>query len=146
MIRLAQYEELPKIAELMLDVFNTKMRSLYSEDGQVSFSQLISLSSLEKRFLSHNSFYIFIENEDIKAVLELEDPCHIAFLFVGDEGKGLGKSLCLKAIENTSEEVCTVGAWSAAVSFYKKLGFIEIAEEKVVNEMPFILMAKTAKA
>lgn len=146
MIRLAKYEELAKVSELMLDVFKKKMLSQYSAQGKKIFEKLISLSSLEKRFLSDNLFYIFIEDENIKGVLELEIPCHIAFLFVKEERKGIARKLCQKSLEQTSEEIYTVGAFASAVNFYKKIGFVEVSEERLVNGMCFTLMAKTVKA
>lgn len=142
LIRLAEYEELQSICSLMKSVFKNKMQDYYTDEGIASFGVLVSLKSLQKRFLNNNLFYIYIKDEDIKGVIELESPCHIAFLFSALEKKGIAKDLCNFALKNNKEDICTVGAFSQSIAFYKKLGFIEVAEEKSLNGMTFTLMAK----
>ncbi|PHR54260.1 MAG: hypothetical protein COA44_13650 [Arcobacter sp.] len=142
MIRLGEYEDLETIAQLMLDIFEQKMQAKYTKEGQCSFKELISLNSLQKRFLSNNIFYIYTKDKDIKGVIELESPYHIAFLFSKEVHKGIGKSLCEHAFKNTKEDICTVGAFEEALGFYKKLGFIEVSETKTFHDLPFTLMAR----
>ena len=144
-IRLAEYNELALISQLMCELFHTKMQASYSKEGRKNFEAQIELAALQKRFLEENLFYIYIDYDDIKGVLELEKPCHIAFLFVKDERKGVGKNLCTIALENSTEEVCTVGVFEGAIGFYEKLGFIEVLEKKIFNAMEFTLMAKKTR-
>lgn len=141
-IRLAQFDELESISVLMLEVFQTHMQKKYSDEGQKAFIELIALSSLKKRFLSGNLFYISLDKNYIKGVLELEKPCHIAFLFVKEPGEGRGKGLCSYALEKSSQEACTVGAFEDSIGFYESLGFMKISEKRKANDMEFTLMAK----
>lgn len=142
-IRLAEYDELKKLSQLMLEIFELKMKEKYTVEAQASLLEEIALPSLQKRYLQENPFYISIEDEEIKGVLEIERPCHIAYLFVKEEKKGIAKSLCLHALSNCKEEVCTVGAFKDAVGFYKKLDFIILSQEDSTSKLPFTLMAKS---
>ena len=128
-IRLAEYDELVKISQLMLEVFDLRMKDKYTLEEQTSFLNEIELNSLQKRYLQEDLFYIYIEDEEIKGVLELERPCHIAFLFVKEERKGIARGLCLHALSNSKEEMCTVGAFKDAIEFYKKLAFMILSQE-----------------
>jgi len=141
-IRTAQYEDLEIISVLMLEVFESRMQEKYSDAGKKAFKELISLSSLQKRFLSDNLFYMSMDGALVKGVLELEKPCHIAFLFIKQERKGLGKELCSFALEKSLEEVCTVGAFEDSIGFYEHLGFSQVSKEAKVHDMAFTLMAK----
>jgi len=143
MIGLAKYEDLNTVSLLMQDVFEKKMKASYSSQGQECFSGLISLSAIQKRFLEGNLFYISIDDTDIKGVLEIEKPCHIAFLFIHEEGQGLGKELCSFALKESAELLCTVGAFKESIGFYKALGFVEVAKENTTQVMQFTLMAKS---
>lgn len=126
----------------MLDIFDLKMKATYASEAEASFVNEIALSSLEKRYFQDSLFYISIEDEEIKGVLELEMPCHIAFLFVKDERKGIAKSLCAHAFSDCNEEVCTVGAYKDAIEFYHKLDFMILSQEESAGKLPFTLMAK----
>jgi len=142
-IVLAEYEDLNAIASLMQGVFEEKMQVKYSQEGRESFQELICLSALQKRFLGENLFYIKIENGFVTGVLELEKPSHIAFLFVKDTQKGVGKELCESALRECDEAICTVGAFEDSIGFYKKLGFVALDKEGISHGMPFTLMAKS---
>ena len=141
-IRLAEYNELKLISQLMFNIFEEKMKDRYSIQGVENFKMQIKLTSLQKRFLADNIFYIYVQDGNIKGVLELERPCHIAFLFSKEPLKGIAKSLCLSALNETHEEICTVGAFKDAIGFYEKMGFVKISEEELIHEMPFTLMAQ----
>lgn len=143
MISLAKNKNLEEISLLMYDIFSSKMQNTYSQDGINSFKNDISLTSLQTRFSSNSQFYIYTKDSKIIAVLELEKPAHIAFLFSKIEGIGVAKKLCSFAQDNTSQEFITVGSYCNAIGFYKKLGFIEIDEEKTINGIAFTFMAKS---
>jgi len=144
-IRLAEYKDLESISAVMLEIFESRMQEKYSDEGKKAFRELISLSSLQKRFLSENLFYISMDGTTVKGVLELEKPCHIAFLFVKQEGKGLGTKLCYEALDKSTEALCTVGAIEESIGFYEHLGFMQVAEQREVNDMSFTLMAKVTE-
>ena len=139
MIKKAEYMDLGLISLLMHTVFMTKMQSHYGEEGKKSFLEQIELASLQKRFLQGNVFYI---SENMTAVLEVEAPCHIAFLFVQEEEQGFGKALLSQALKDTAQDICTVGAFEEAIGFYRKVGFKTISDEKIFHGMAFTLMAK----
>lgn len=145
MIRLAEYEDLEGIAQLMYFVFQQKLQDSYSDKGRSNFLELISLSSLQKRFLSQSTFFISVDEDNIEAMIEIEEPCHIAFLFSKIENRGLARSLCEYALNEQEEEICTVGSVKGAIGFYKKLGFIQVGDETIAHDMSFTLMAKSLK-
>ncbi len=141
-MRVAEYTELEKISLLMNELFDTQMKESYSPEGKHLFLEEISLEGLQKRFSESSVFYI---NEELNAVLELEKGSHIAYLFSKNVGQGNAKQLCEAVFKIAQEEVITVGAFSEAIGFYEKLGFIKVKEEQTVNEMTFTLMARLAK-
>ncbi len=145
MIRLAEYEELAVLSRLMKDLFSSKMQESYSEEGKSSLGLQLELSALQKRFLGKSLFYLYYDNGDIKGVLEIESPRHIAFLFVKEEGRGIAKALCNRAFGNMGEGVSTVGAFGKAIGFYTAMGFEKVSEEKIFHGIPFTLMAKQLK-
>ena len=141
-VRLAEFEDLEEISRLMIEVFSSQMQAFYNEEGGASLLRLLSLRSLQKRFLEDNRFYVYELNNKLEAVLELEHPCHIAFLFVQTPGKGIANCLCDEVLTKTKEEIATVGAFSQAIGFYTKLGFEKVSKEELVSGIPFTLMAK----
>ncbi len=141
-VLIAEYEQLGAVSDLMSAVFRRSMENTYGDEGRQVFLDEISLSSLQKRFFDQSTFYLCYQNDEIKGVLELENPSHIAFLFVAKEGEGTGTLLCTKLFEALKEGYVTVGAFSKAVSFYEGLGFKKVSEENSSDRMPFTLMAK----
>jgi len=141
-IRLAEFDELKKLSRLMLEIFHLKMKEKYTSEVQTSFLKEMALGSLQKRYFQDNLFYISVEDEEIKGVLELERPCHIAFLLVKEERKGIARALCSHALRKTEEEFCTVGAFKDAIEFYKKLDFQILSKKDIKSNIPYTLMAK----
>lgn len=141
-VQIAEYEQLESVSDLMSAVFHRSMENTYSDEGREIFLNEISLASLQKRFFDQSTFYLCCQNDEIKGVLELENPSHIAFLFVEKEGAGTGRLLCTKLFDDLQEGYVTVGAFSMAVGFYEGLGFEKVSEENSSDLMPFTLMAK----
>ncbi|MDF1880231.1 GNAT family N-acetyltransferase [Sulfurimonas sp. MAG313] len=141
MIRLAEYDDLETISLLMLDLFHVKMSGAYTKEGRVSFLKQIETDALAQRFLQESLFYIYEIDGYIEGVIELEKSSHIAFLFSRVEKKGIARALCQEALNHCGVEVCTVGAFSEAIGFYKHLGFVILAEAKIAHGIEFTLMA-----
>jgi len=141
-IQKAEYDDLETISLLMQNIFKKKMQTHYSEEGQSAFLEEIKLRSLQKRFLQGNIFYV---NEGMTAVLEVEAPCHIAFLFVEETQQGIGKSLLEKVLDETEADICTVGSFSQSIGFYERLGFECVSQENVFHGLSFTLMAKRVR-
>lgn len=141
-VQIAEYEQLESVSALMSAVFHRSMEDTYGDEGREVFLNEISLASLQKRFFDQSTFYLCCQNDEIKGVLELENPSHIAFLFVEKEGAGTGRLLCTKLFDDLQEGHVTVGAFSMAVGFYEGLGFEKVSEENSSDLMPFTLMAK----
>lgn len=141
-VQIAEYEQLESVSDLMSAVFHRSMEDTYGDEGREVFLNEISLASLQKRFFDQSTFYLCCQNDEIKGVLELENPSHIAFLFVEKEGAGTGRLLCTKLFDDLQEGHVTVGAFSMAVGFYEGLGFEKVSEENSSDLMPFTLMAK----
>jgi len=141
-VQIAEYEQLEAVSGLMSAVFRRSMEDTYGDEGREAFLSEISLSSLQKRFFDQSTFYLCCQNNEITGILELENPSHIAFLFVEKEGEGTGKLLCSKLFDDVKEEYLTVGAFAKAVCFYERLGFEKVSEENSSDLMSFTLMAK----
>jgi len=141
-VRLAEFEDLEAINRLMQKVFSSQMQAFYSEEGRNSLMNLLSLRALQKRFLEDNRFYVYELQGRLEGVIELEHPCHIAFLFVQTPRKGIARRLCDEVLAKSKEEIVTVGAFSQAIGFYTKLGFKKVSQEQRVHGLPFTLMAK----
>jgi len=139
-MRIAKYEELESISLLMNALFHTQMQEAYSKEGQESFLSQITLPSLQERFHKSSVFYI---DATIDTVLEIENSSHIAFLFSKIKGQGNAHKLCQYAFEKLPDGILSVGAFSGAIGFYEKEGFLKVAKEKVVHGLAFTLMAKT---
>jgi len=139
-MRIAKYEELESISLLMNELFYAQMQEAYTNEGQEVFLAQITQLSLEERFRNRSVFYI---DETINTVLEIEGNSHIAFLFSKEKGQGNAHKLCNYAFKKLSDGILTVGAFSEAIGFYEKEGFIKIAQEQVMHGLAFTLMAKT---
>ena len=140
MFRLAKLEDLETISVLMNELFNSDMKAFYTKEGVKTLSAQITLKSLQERFFKDSVFYV---DSQIQTVLEVEKLSHIAFLFSKQQNKGNAKAICNYFFETTKEEFISVGAFSQALGFYEKLEFIKVSEPKLVNGMPFTLMAKS---
>jgi GNAT superfamily N-acetyltransferase len=138
-IRVAEYDELQEVSDLMRDIFMRDMASEYSDEGHDALLHHISLSALEKRFLAGNQFYV---NEKISAVLEIESPSHIAFLMVKEQHAGWGARLLEHVYTAYPAAFYTVGAFPLSQPFYEKMGFVPFDTPRQVHGMPFTLMVK----
>lgn len=139
MIREATYDELESISSLMHEVFESKMRQFYDLEAQKGFLNQISLSSLQESYNAKNIFYV---NEEMTAVLEFETYSHIAFLFSKDENKGHAKALCEYAFTHKRSDTITVGAFKHAISYYEKIGFVQVSDEIVLEGINFTIMER----
>jgi hypothetical protein len=138
-MRIAKYEELETISLLMNELFHTQMQESYSKEGQDAFLEQLRLSALQERFTKNSVFYV---DEKIETVLELENESHIAFLFSKHPNQGNAHKLCNFAFSDLQDKIITVGAFSGAIGFYEKEGFIKIQDEQNVHGLSFTLMAK----
>ena len=66
----------------------------------------------------------------------------MAFLFVAEEGIGIGKALCMQLFDDLKGGYVSVGAFCKAIGFYERLGFEKVSEENSSTLMPFTLMVK----
>ncbi|MDF1883040.1 GNAT family N-acetyltransferase [Sulfurimonas sp. SAG-AH-194-C21] len=139
MIREAKYEELEAISILMHEVFESKMRKLYTPEAQNSFLNQITLESLQESYNAKNIFYV---NEEITAVLEFETYSHIAFLFSKDENRGNARALCEYAFKHKKSDALTVGAFKNAIAYYEKIGFTQVSEEIILEGINFTIMER----
>ncbi len=141
MIRLAHRSDLSGISSVMNEIFISHMQAAYTQEGRENFSLLIKREALQERFEQGSQFYLYEQERGIQGVLELEAGFHIAFLFVKDQGKGIGTDLCKKIID-VDNDLLSVAAFPDTVSFYQGLGFRAVDAEQVVNGMPFVLMIR----
>jgi len=142
-MRIAKYKELETISLLMKELFHTQMQEAYSKEGQEAFLSQITLHSLQERFQKSSVFYI---DATIDTILEIENSSHIAFLFSKIKGQGNAHKLCQYAFKQLPDGILSVGAFSKAIGFYEKEGFIKVKEEQILHGLSFTLMVKTITA
>ena len=103
------------------------------------------LPDIEHCFASETGRYIGIISDGCLIVIcGFSTKGHIAQLFVqtSQQTKGIGTLLLNHAISQCSADKITVNSSMNAVSYYKQQGFVPTQEEKNVNGVSFLPMAK----
>ena len=137
-------QDFKAISLFMIKEFNTSIRIEYCIQGQKTFLHDITVPALKKRFKEGAHCFVYEENDEILGCVEIEDPSHVTFLFVTQrrQRKGLATQLIEHAATQINEQFLSVAALPSKQKFYEKVGFVVVDEEKTVNSIPFILMAK----
>ena len=103
------------------------------------------LPDIESCFASETGRYIGILcNRSLIGVCGFTTKGHIAQLFVrtSEQGKGIGTMLLNQAVSQCCSDRVTVNASINAVPYYELQGFRPTQEQKTVNGISFLPMAK----
>lgn len=111
---------------------------MFTEEGINQFREFISDQSL-KRMFDRGEFQIVgaYDGDSIVGVIALRDNRHISLLFVDRNYQGRGVGTCLVntisdyAVNKLHQDIITVNSSPYAVSFYHKLGFEDLCEERL---------------
>lgn len=135
--REAQLADVESISNLVVRVFDKFVGPGYSPDGQSIFRSYVQPDALQKRVSTGFSFiFVAIHDKEIAGVIEVKKVNHISVLFVDDRyhNMGIATRLISMAIERASNDnsitEMTVNSSPYAVDIYKKLGFLQIDQEK----------------
>lgn len=147
-IRKIGKEDLAKAVDLVWKVFQEFEAPNYSNQGIEEFKKFISFNTLAEK-LDNEEMYILgcYDDKKLAGVIATRNISHICMLFVYREyhKRGIAKSLFQSVLEdvkkynNTSQ--ITVNSSIYAKDVYHRLGFIDLAEEQMVNGIRFIPMS-----
>jgi GNAT superfamily N-acetyltransferase len=141
-------DEIEIALRLVSSVFDEFVAPLFSEEGINQFRSFIELSSLEAR-LQENGFMLVAEmDREIVGVIAMRDWNHIFLLFVDGkkQRKGIAKMLLDQALqrckaEGYPPERVTVNSSPNAVEAYRRMGFVQTAEEEIRQGVRAVPMA-----
>jgi GNAT superfamily N-acetyltransferase len=143
----AKIENLEEIAALVWKVFFEFQAPDYSDEGIAHFKEGLEYEQMRESLLEDGrKMWICCDEDVIIGVIRTRPPCHINLLFVRKEyhRKGIARSLFNEAVKyynaiGSNTEI-TVHSSPYAVEAYRKLGFVEINSEQVINGLRFTPM------
>lgn len=148
-IRQAKIEEWDDAMELAFRVFLKFEAQEYGQAGTDAFRKFISDKMLKKLFeTGHYKLFLAFYNKELVGMTSLRNGNHVSLLFVKEtfHNKGIGKKLirCLEEhLKRVGEHNClTVNAAPYAISFYHKLGFKDMGEKVIQDNIIFLPMRK----
>ena len=103
------------------------------------------LPDIENCFASHTGRYLgILRNGCLVGACGFSTKGHIAQLFVrtNEQARGIGTMLLNQAVSQCCSDRVTVNASINAVSYYKRQGFEPMQEQRTVNGISFLPMAK----
>ena len=130
--------------DLVWSVFQEYEAPDYSEDGVKEFYSSIH----DEKYFSELCMYgAFISEKLVGIIATRSKGTHIALFFVDGKyhKKGIGKKLFQTVLMECSSGRRTVNASPYAIPVYRKLGFIDIDVEQVINGIRFTPMVYEIK-
>jgi len=135
--------------ELVERVFKEFVAPDYVERGVTEFMNYITPQAMRERLAAKRSLFIAKTGGVVVGVLEMKDPEHISLLFVDAsyQRRGIAGLLFRFALENYvkaqgTQDKITVNSSLYAVEIYKRLGFIQLDDEREINGIRFVPMEK----
>lgn len=148
-IRKLSIGEMEKAHTFVVSVFDEFVAPLFSSEGISQFKSFIDPSHLED-LLQDNGFMLIAElDHEIVGVIAMRDWSHIFLLFVDgkQQRKGIAKMLLDEALQRCKDggdlpEKVTVNSSPNAVEAYRRMGFVQTAEEEIRQGIRAVPMAK----
>lgn len=143
-----QPSHIEEAIDLVRRVFLVSVASEFSTYGVDEFLGYANAESMRKRLgANHFALVAFLEGV-IVGLIEVRNNDHISMLFVDNQyqQQGIGRALIQQAISACTETgldliSMTVNASPNAVAAYKRIGFLPVDEEKLVNGIRFTPMS-----
>lgn len=139
--------ELSAAIEKVVEVFSEFVRPDLTEGGWTKLLEYLDTGAAIARAGDHVTIGAF-DGGALVGVLEIRRTTHISLLVVDKRnfGRGVARRLLTEACErchqaDASIEQLTVNASRYAIEAYRRLGFLETAEEMVVDGIRFTPMA-----
>jgi GNAT superfamily N-acetyltransferase len=114
----------------------------YGEEGVADFMHAMG----DESYLDMHRFYGAYEDDKLVGVIATrKDHHHIGLLFVDKDHqrKGIGRQLILHILDLKDGQPITVNASPYGHEFYKKLGFVDTAEEQITNGVRYYPMERS---
>jgi len=144
-----QYDDVAAAGNLLKKVFDEFVSPDYTDRGILYFYESISEKTIRERLSGESNIAVAKYGDRIAGYIEITDRNHIFLLFVDKEfhGKGVAQKLVeysLNLLRKNLPEInwITVCSTSIAVPFYQKLGFVELAEMQLKNDIVSFPMKK----
>ncbi|MFO1449837.1 MAG: GNAT family N-acetyltransferase [Opitutaceae bacterium] len=143
-VRRALTEELPALSLLAQRSFMAAVAPLYSEIGVRTFLEFASTEAMVGRIAEGAVTYGAYDARGLVGMAQVRGGSHLCMLFVAPEAQrlGVGRSLLAALLPECTAEVVTVNASPNAEGAYLRFGFRRTAEEKTVDGIRFIPMAR----
>ena len=139
MIRRLEQEETEKALRLVWQVFLEYEANDYMKEGIDEFDRTLH----DEGYVSGLIFYGAFKGDELTGVIATRNEgSHIALFFVDGkhQGKGIGKSLFEKALEEDPKDYMIVNSSPYAVEIYHRLGFEDTDAEQEVRGLRFTPM------
>ncbi len=147
-IREAKSEDLPRIQQMVEEVFNSEVAHLYSKEGVRTFKGHIALKNMKER-MKRSYWALVAENTkgELMGSLFMKNHDHINLFFVKKKfsRKGVGRQLLEKAVDIIREDSpqmkkITVNSSPNALEAYRSLGFKDTDYEKALHGIKYTPM------
>lgn len=132
-------DKMAEAINLSWDCFLEFVAPDYNNEGVESFKKFIN----DKKQINSLNFLAAIENNELKGILAANfNTNNICLFFVKNiyHKRGIGKALFNHFLLNTNASRITVNSSPYAVGFYHKLGFKNIADEQICDDIRFTPM------
>lgn len=147
-IREAKLEEWEEAMALAWRTFQKFEAHEYSPEGVKNFLDFISDNGIRKMFMINEyHMWVALDGNQIIGLISLRSGKLISLLFVDEKyhKQGVGRALMEEVwsyLRDQKISFCTVNSSPYAVEFYHKLGFRDLAGEKVEAGMRITPMRK----
>lgn len=130
-IRIVKPNEFNQVINLLRKSINKYMTSICTEDNKKALEQrFLNKDRLKNRFNSKSWYFYgaFIKDKLIGILIGNNHYIELFFIEEDYQGLGIGNKLLFEFLKDKNN----IGIYSlnSAISFYKKMGFISIGEEK----------------
>ena len=134
LIRLVTTNDVEAVCDLIAEVFNHSVASLYSDDGVSAFFSYADAGMMQAR-LQAGHFALVAEQDGVMVgMIEMRNNDHVSMFFVSQrcQRQGVGKELLRQALAlaheaDPSVSQVTVNSSPNSVSAYERLGFHAVA-------------------
>jgi GNAT superfamily N-acetyltransferase len=144
-IRQAKDGEEPEICALVERIFDEFVAPEFPREGVDEFLGYAHPDAMARRRATGQTILVAEQDDRIVGMLELRGFAHIAMLFVGSHGRGVGRALFEEALricrdhpEGTGE--IRVHASRYAVPIYQRLGFAAEGPEQTEHGITYVPM------
>ena len=135
------------ISKFIEKIFQESISSMYDEIGNLEFKNYISSYKLKERCNEQELYNFFILKNFSQTIgfMELRKFFHISLLFIHNnyQRQGYGKRLINRAVEIANENnlyEITLNSSPNSLNAYKKIGFEQLSNEKMINGIRFYEM------